>query len=30
MKFDKPPVAFHELDLEAGWEPAPGSKGPPR
>lgn len=25
MKLDKPPVAFHELDLDTGWEPAPGA-----
>ena len=25
MKLDKPPVPFHELDLETGWEPAPGA-----
>lgn len=21
----KPPINFHELDIEAGWEPAPGA-----
>ena len=25
MTFDKAAVAFHELDFEAGWEPAPGA-----
>ena len=25
MKLDKPPVAFHTLDIKEGWEPAPGA-----
>jgi len=25
MAFDKAAVAFHELDFETGWEPAPGA-----
>jgi len=25
MKLDKPAVDFHGLDIEAGWEPAPGA-----
>ena len=25
MKLDKPPVDFHTLDVDEGWEPAPGA-----
>ena len=25
MKLDKPAIEFHGLDIEEGWEPAPGA-----